>query len=352
MSRIRNLRLGLLAWGILPGLVSGATGQTPAPAPAVEPADLTAIPAEATLAVVCYPKRALTQPEHAQDSALIVAEFPLTRLGVDLTKIERMLVVMLPPKITGPTFGALVRFDQPVAKDELLENFGFSKTIRSIDGRDFYPNDDSQSPEFLLGFVNERTLLFGHYSAVIQMARREPADSALLRLIRGSAIGHDIKLYFVVAPVRGFLQGKLRALDSNPIATALRDVPRNLETIEAGIPIWGPGRATVNLQAVDEGGAKQIEAAALAVVTYFRSFLVEALSKPPPAELQKVLEIESIRKGFDQTIEKARTELFAEYLPKRDRDCLTIALDVKVGAADLLLKTAQKKAAEKDPLRK
>jgi hypothetical protein len=47
-----------------------------------------------------------------------------------------------------------------------------------------------------------------------------------------------------------------------------------------------------------------------------------------------------------------RTELFAQYLPRRDGDRLSIVVDMKSGASDVLLKTAGENEAAKVPMRK
>jgi hypothetical protein len=136
----------------------------------------------------------------------------------------------------------------------------------------------------------------------------------------------------------------------------LKDILQNLATIEAGIPFWGPGRAKLKMRAVDEAGAKQIEAAALQAVTVFRNLFANAMNKiqtdPVVDQARRLLGDDKIDQAFGTATEKARTELFAEYLPRRESDRLSIAVDVKKGAGDALLETIQKKTAAKDKLRK
>lgn len=351
MSRIRSVCLGLLVSVGLFGLVTIASAQTPA---AAERTELTSIPAEATLAVVCYPRRVLTQPEHAKESAAIVADFPLRQFGIDLAKLRRVLVVMLPPQRKGPTFAVSFQFDQPVSQDEMLQNLHFSSTAEQIDGRDYYRGEESAMSDYLVAFVGDRTMLLGHDAVVPKMVRREPAESELIALVRDSAVADDLNIYFVVEPMRAFLQAPLR--DPAPLVVALNNVLQNLATLEAGIPFWGPGRATVKMRGVDEAGAKQIEAAALQAVTVFRNLFVDTMKKietdPAVEQARRLLGDEKLREAFGMSVEKARTELFAEYLPRRENDRLSIAVDVNKGAGDALLETIQKKTAAKDKVRK
>jgi hypothetical protein len=170
-------------------------------------------------------------------------------------------------------------------------------------------------------------------------------------MVRNSSGTSDIQAYLVVEPVRDLLASMMSGKSPTPVIVLFQQVPKNLLTAEVGMPFWGPGRMSLTMLARDESAAKEVEETARKLVALFREVAAKSVEEfrtnPLDENLRKLLGDAALGKALDDSAGKMRNELFAEYLPKRNKEWLTISADLDEGLSKLILSKANKQSSSK-----
>lgn len=226
----------------------------PAAAQQSAPLDLSYIPADAFAAVIVHPRRILDSPEmELMPREILQAAFQ-QEVGLDPTQIEQAVgVLTLAAERPEPAFGLILRFGQPLVRDQALAKQLARAPKATHSGKEYYQAD------LAVLFADDRTLVLAPEPVLKRMIDAAGADSPLLKMLRKADAADDAQAIVALEPLRPLINQVLA--NPPPLPPALGDLlqlPKLVEQVHVRVS-GGVRQVSLSLTAGDAQQAGDVE---------------------------------------------------------------------------------------------
>jgi len=343
----------LIAW-LLVGTMSLAAragyAQAPAEKSAAKPAaqakvDVGYITPKTAAVVVAHPRRVLTSPEMELLPTEVLTAAGVKAAGIDPLQIEQVLVIVEPPQTIGPVVdGAFVlRMTSPVDVQKVFPSLQTEEA--QLSGKAYRKG---RTPADLSLFQpDDRTLILGTDDVLHRMmanhAKPEPGDAA--RVLERVTDLPDVLALVLVEPIR-----PLAAQAPLPPLGGLDKVPNLLYSVGAKANLTGDMNVSLNLRAVDEKAAQQLEE----IIDQWLKMGREMVRAKMQADMARQAQSDDpVQQAMAKYLDRVTDRLFQAAKPVRNGKNLTLAGSLKmsqmaaVGALASLLMPAMQSARER-----
>jgi hypothetical protein len=288
--------------------------------PARQALDLKYIPADASAAVVAYPRRILQAPVGAGAIPPGAADEMVKELGVKPEQVEQVLALLLlgaDPADPTPVPGAIIRFTEPTDGKRVLT--GLLKGLREEkhEGKTYYR---SSTGEAFLGLPlagaipDERTVILAPEPVLRKMLAADGrARTPLLDRLRQTDNTDEITGIFILEPYRnllGALAGQFKALLPPNLADAA-SLPDRVVAVTAAVNLRDKTLLKVTLEADTEESVAMLDDLAFKGLNWARKVYPEfrpTLLKQIPAEVVRpaLAVVDQLYGGIEVTKEGKR----------------------------------------------
>lgn len=254
---------------VLVGMMSLPPGATFAQPPADKAAatsessarlDLGYVTPNTTAVAVAHPRRVFTSAEMELLPIEVITAAGLKELGIDPVQIQWALVIAEPPQMMAPPqVAGVLRMASPIASQKVFPQLWGQTEEAQLDGKAYRK---AKGPTDVSIFQSDdRTLILGTDDLVRRMAANhaKPQPGKVSRVLEQMPELPDVLAMLLVEPVRPLIAPAVATASVPPPLEGVKKLPDLLYSIGVKASLTGDMNMSLNLRAVDDEAAKQIE---------------------------------------------------------------------------------------------